>query len=46
MDQSNERSDDQAIGHLEVPLSGLAPGLYLVKVNVGKEFISRKFIIR
>jgi hypothetical protein len=29
-----------------IPVVGLAPGLYLVRVETGKEFISRKIIIR
>jgi hypothetical protein len=32
-------------GTLKIPLSGLAPGLYLVKIDTGNEIISRKIIV-
>ena len=46
MEQPNERSGEQAMGHLEVPLSGLAPGLYLVRVETDGGVIGRKVVVR
>ena len=46
VDQANERSDDQTRDHSwSVPLSGLAPGLYLVRVETGSGMVARKVII-
>jgi hypothetical protein len=32
-------------GTLNIPLNGLAPGIYMVRVNAGKENVSKKIII-
>jgi hypothetical protein len=47
IDQPNKQSDDPAMGHLvEVSLNGLAPGLYLVRVETGSGVIGRKVVVR
>jgi hypothetical protein len=46
MDQTNERSGDQAIGHLvELPVAGLAPGLYLVRVVTARGVVTGKVVV-
>jgi hypothetical protein len=46
MDQTNERSGDQAIGHLvELPVSSLAPGLYLVRVVTARGVVTEKVVV-
>jgi len=46
MDQANEQSGDQAIGHLvELPVNGLPPGLYLVRVVTKGGVVARKVVV-
>jgi hypothetical protein len=43
---NNETMKQQDGARMEIPLSGLAPGLYLVKVELGDVIITRKIIVK
>jgi len=46
-EQTNGRTGEQARDHvLKIPLNGLAPGLYLVRVETGGGMVARKVVVR
>lgn len=47
LEQPNERSGEQAMDHLVVvPVESMAPGLYLVRVELGNGVVGRKVVVR
>ncbi|HPI85666.1 MAG TPA: T9SS type A sorting domain-containing protein [Bacteroidales bacterium] len=46
-EQTNGRTGEQARDHvLKIPLNGLAPGLYLVRVETGGGVVARKVVVK
>ncbi|MBP6872427.1 MAG: T9SS type A sorting domain-containing protein [Bacteroidales bacterium] len=46
-EQTNGRTGEQARDHvLKIPLNGLAPGLYLVRVETGGGMVARKVVVK